>query len=169
MANRTFQEKTLTLIKRQVELFVWVAVGAAGAVTLKKRLFTAQGATSVAPSSSVIAAPTSGVGYAYSDGPIGGVHTVARTGAGAWTITLTDPYQYLISVTVDQILNANGLITSGFGVGVVSGSTTPTTNTAVGNGGVIAVVLNNGSGAATDPASGDTIVLRLVFGDATEP
>lgn len=172
MSNRTFQQKVLTLVKKEVHLYCWVAVGAAGAVTLKKRQFTAQGATSVAPSSSIVNAPTvTAVGnpYAIGDGPIGGVRTVVRNSAGNWTVTLLDNYQFLISASVDQVFNANGLVTSGFAVGVVSGNTNVTTNTAPGNGGVINVVLNNGSGAATDPANGDTVVLRFVFGDATEP
>jgi hypothetical protein len=166
MANRTFQEKTHGLVKRKVVLYAVVSVGAAGAVTLQKRTFTATGATATAASSSLGAAPTSGVGYAYGDG--GGIRSVARTGTGLWTITLSDSYQYLLGIAIRQTSNATGLMTAA-GVGIVSGSTTPTTNTAPGNGGVLAIALNDWAGAAVDPASGDTLTLEIVLGDATEP
>lgn len=166
MANRTFQEDVLGLVKRKVTLFAVVSVGGAGAVTLQKRTFSAMGATSAAPSTSLGAAPTTGVGYAYGDG--GGIRSVARTGTGLWTVTLSDSYQYLLGVVIKQTANASGLITAA-GVGVLSGGTNVTTNTATGNGGVISLALNDWAGAAVDPASGDTLTLELVLGDATEP
>lgn len=166
MANRTFIQDAYGLIKKPVYLYPVISVGAAGAVTLKKRTFTAGGASSLSSSSSLGNAPTSGVGYAVGDGV--GTRSVARTGTGLWTITLSDPYQYLLGVCMVSLSSATGLWTTP-SIGVVSGSTTITTNTGVGNGGVISVVIQNGSGAATDPANGDTITLEIMLGDATEP
>lgn len=171
MANVTFNPFLGTKLKRVATVYPVVSVGAAGAVTLKKRQFTAAGASNVAASSSLVNAPTTGVGYAVGDAM--GIRTVARTGAGAWTITLSDPYQYLLGVEIIQISNATGIATV-YAIGVVSGTTNVTTNTAIGNGGVITVLLQNGSGAsnigaAVDPASGDTLTLRITLGDATEP
>lgn len=165
MANRTFQERQFGLVKRKVSLYPVVSVGAAGAVTLQKRTFTATGATLVA-SSSLGAAPTTGVGYAKGDGA--GTASVSRTGTGAWTVTLSDSYQYLLGVSIVQTSNATGAITAGM-VGIVSGTTNVTTNTSVGSGGVVAIVLSSAAGTPADPASGDVLTLEVILGDATEP
>lgn len=167
MANAQFQQYLMTKPKRIIKLWPTVSVGGAGAVTLQKRVFTATGATATAASSSLSAAPTTGVGFVVGDAA--GTATVARTGTGLWTFTFSYPFQYLLGAALVQTSNTSGLLTSGFGVGVVSGSTTPRTNTSVGSGGVVAIALNNGSGAATDPASGDVLTFEFTFGDATEP
>ncbi len=165
MANRMFQDDG-SLIKGRRILYCVVSVGAAGAVTLKKRTFNAMGATSTDPSTALASAPTSGNGYVYGNGQ--GIRSVARTDTGDWTITLSDPYQYLLGVYCVQVSNTTGAITSPLGgIGIVSGSTDVTTNTAVGNGGVIAITLNNGSGTATDPADGDTLTLCIELGDSS--
>lgn len=166
MANRSFGDKQgLMLIKRVVRLYPVFSVGVAGAVTLKKRQFTAMGATSVAASSSLVSAPTTGVGYAVGDGA--GVRSVTRTGSGAWTITLSDPYQYLLGVGLALTSNSTGGLTA-VNVGVNS-SGDVTTNTAVGNGGTIKVVFSSAASTAADPGTTDTLVLELILGDATEP
>lgn len=167
MANRNFKDDSgFYLFNRVVHLFPVVSVGAAGAVTLKKRQFRAAGVVNSA-NSTLVDAPTSGIGYAYGDGA--GVRSVVRTDTGDWTITLSDSYQWLIGVSVCQMSSTDGLWTSGYGVGVVSGSTNVATNTATGNGGVIAIVLDDGDGAAADPADGDTLTLHIILGDSTEP
>ena len=166
MANRTLNQDMASSQKRVRKLWPQVSVGAAGAVTLQKRTFRSVGVVG-SSNSTTAAAPTSGQGYAYSDGE--GVFKVVRNSAGDWTFTLSDPYQYLLGIALIQTSNTTGLLTSGFGVGVVSGGTNVTTNTAVGSGGTIEIVLNNGSGAATDPASGDTLTFEITLGDATEP
>lgn len=164
MANRTFNETQLNLLKREVTLYAEVAVGAAGAVTLKKRQYKAAGATATSPASSLINAPTTGVDYVPGNGA--GIRSVARTGAGAWTVTLSDPYLYLLGVEVIQTLNATGIPTA-VDVGVVSGSTNVTTNTAKGNGGVVAIQLLDKTGVQVDPADGDTVALRITLGDGS--
>lgn len=164
MSQRMFSEFNATLLKRVVNLFPVVSVGAAGAVTLQKRQFTAMGSGSVAPGFSLVAAPTSGVGYAKGDGA--GVNAVTRTGTGLWTITLSDPYVCLLQISA-MVANTSGLFT-----GVIPGVLTSTnvqTNTSLGSGGVINLAINNGSGAATDPASGDLIYFNITLGDASEP
>jgi hypothetical protein len=165
MANRQFSAQG-TLLKSIRYLYPVVSVGGAGAVTLKKRSFRAVGTVNSA-NSTLIDAPTSGLPYAFGDGA--GTRSVARTGTGAWTITLTDPYQFLMGVRVIQTSNTTGASTSGLSVGVVSGSTNVATNTAVGNGGVIAIVLSSATVTAADPASGDTLTLEITLCDATEP
>lgn len=163
MANRSFmQNQSLQLLKRVVSLYPVVKVGANGAVTLQYRHFTAGGAGSVAPTFALAAAPTSGVGYAY--GNQEGVKSVARTGTGAWTITLSDPYQYLIGVDFTTA-NSGGAVTAG-NLCVLTTSNV-TTNTSVGTGGTVLVVFQNGSYSATDPASGDIIYLTIQLGDGT--
>jgi hypothetical protein len=159
MANRTFQQKQLTLIKRKVELWAAVAVGAAGAVTLKKTTYI-NGAVSTAN------ATTSGTGYDVGNGE--GVRAVSRTGVGAWTVTLSDAYMLLKGVEISETSNTTGLPTAAQ-VGVVSGSTNVATNTSLGNGGVIALQFVDFAGVAVDPASGDTITLKFTLQDASEP
>jgi hypothetical protein len=165
MANRTFQTALLQIPKRIVHLYPVVSVGVAGAVTLQKRTFTAGGSTALTSSSSLGTAPTTGVGYAYGDGA--GTRSVSLGTAGLWTITFSDSYQYLLGVEIAQTKNATGLMTAAT-VGVKTNSTI-TTNTAVGNGGVIAIQLADFAGNAVDPASGDVLTLRITLGDATEP
>lgn len=157
MANRTFQEKSLSLVKRKVEIYCTVSVGAAGAVTLLK--LTYSGA-----SVSRTAAPTSGTGYAVGGD---GVRSVSRTGTGAWTVTLSDPYFIFLGAEICRTVNATGLPTAAQ-VGVLSTSNTQT-NTSLGNGGVINLQLVDFAGNAVDPASGDIVTLRFTFGDASEP
>lgn len=165
MANRNFAAPTAGLVKNVRPIWCVVSVGAAGAVTLKKRSYYAGGSTATASRSALASAPTSGTGYGVGGD---GVRSVVRTDTGAWTITLQDPYQYILGVELVQTSNATGLLTAA-AVGVNSGSTDVTTNTSLGNGGVVAVVLNDWSGAAVDPASGDTLTLLLTLGDASEP
>lgn len=159
MANRTFQQKQLTLIKRKVELWATVSVGAAGAVTLKKTTYVNAAVSSTS-------APTSGTGYDYSNGE--GVRSVARADTGKWTITLSDAYMLLKGVTLEETSNTTGVPTAAQ-VGVVSGSTNVATNTANGNGGVVTVQFVDFAGAAVDPASGDVITLKITLQDASEP
>lgn len=165
MANRTFNEVSYSLIKRLVTLCPVVNIGAAGAVTLQKRQFTAAGSGSVAPAYSLVAAPTTGVGYAVGDG--GGVKSVARTGTGAWTITLSDSYRFLVQISVGfqnagATFNAPVMVTNTTGTDV-------TLNTAVGTGGVIKIQFYNGAGVATDPGNPDQAQFAILLGDATEP
>lgn len=167
MAQRTFSVDAGSLLKRVRTLYPIVSVGAAGAVTLQYNKFTAMGAGSVAPTYAVANAPTSGVGYAQSDGE--GVRGITRNSAGDWTFTLSDSYQYLIGVAFLGVFNTGGTNANAInGLAVNTTTTSVTTNTAIGNGGLVRVVLMSGS-TATDPASGDVIHLKIILGDASEP
>ncbi len=167
MANRTFQTELLHIPKRIVKLWAVVSMTDATTPVLQKRTFRAQGVVGTSPSSTLGAAPTSGIGYAYGNGT--GVRSVARTGTGLWTFTLSDPYQYLLGVQLIQTANTTGLLTTGFGVGVDTDLLAITTNTAVGNGGVFGIVLSDAAGNAADPATGDVLTFEITLGDATEP
>ena len=164
MANKTWQQGPYTLIKKLVKLYPVISVGAAGAVTLKKRQFTAAGTTNVGPSSSLVSAPTTGVGYVVGDGA--GTRSVELGTAGLWTITLSDAYLYLVGVSIVKTKNATGVPLAS-SVGVKTDSVT--TNTAVGNGGSLVIQLVDYAGVAVDPASGDVLTLEISLGDASEP
>jgi hypothetical protein len=163
MANLAYFQNRYSKIKGLVDLYPVVSVGAAGAVTLKKRQYTSVG-TSTTPTYSLVSAPTTGVGYAVGDGQ--GVRAVTRNSAGNWTFTLSDPYPYLVGVEVALISNTTGAVTSPLcPVAIVSGSTTVTTNTAIGNGGTIRLILMASDGStATDPADGDTLTFHFTLG-----
>lgn len=167
MANRTYAQKQYSFIKGLTWLFPTVTMTASVTVpVLQKRQFSAAGATSVAPSISLIAAPTTGIDYAVGDGA--GTRSVARTGVGAWTLTLSDPYLFLVGVSIAGFSSATG-ISVPVGVGVVSGSTTITTNTGRGNGGVIALQLFDETGAADPGTIGDSFTFCVALGNAGEP
>lgn len=165
MANRTFVPLNFTMLKGLVALYPVINVGAAGAVTLQKRTFSAAGAGATTPKYSLVAAPTTGVGYAVGDGF--GTATVARTGAGAWTITLSDSYLYLVSV-VPVIANATGALTTADLI-INSSTTNVTTNTSAGSGGVITTIMYNAAGSAADPNTGDQVTLQIILGNSGEP
>lgn len=164
MANTTFFQNRYSKIKGLVDLYPIVAVGAAGAVTLKKRQYSSVGTTN-SPTNSLGNAATSGVGFAVGDGQ--GVRSVVRNSAGNWTFTLSEPYAYLVSVEVALISNTTGTVTSPLcPVAIDSDGTVVTTNTALGNGGTIQVLLMASDGStATDPASGDTLTFHFVLGN----
>lgn len=165
MANRNFQDKQLSLLKRLVHLYPVVSVGAAGAVTLMKRQWYQPGTIGPQGSNTLVAAPTSGVDYAVGDGA--GTRSVSRTDTGDWTVTLQDPYSFLVGVDIaQQELAAPGALVV-TAVSVIDSSDV-TTNTAVGNGGVINLTLNDETGAA-DPANGTIVTLHIVLCNATEP
>jgi hypothetical protein len=171
MANRTFnQTQGLLLLKRVVRLYPVISVpGGTGAITLQKRTFTAAGASSVAPSQSLAAAPTTGVDYAVGDAA--GTRSAARTGVGAWTLTLSDPYQYIIGVSMVQAANATALLSTNAALypAVDTTNSAITTNTARGNGGLLKIIWNTSSGVAGDFTNAALITLEVILGDATEP
>jgi hypothetical protein len=83
-----------------------------------------------------------------------GIKGIVRNSAGDYTITLQDSYYKLLDVKA-VVQNASGIPASGV-VGIKANAVTTAPN------GTLEVVFSNG-GAATDPASGDTIyfIVRL--------
>lgn len=163
MANTTFFQNRYSKIKGLVDLYPVVAVGAAGAVTLKKRQYSSVGTTTT-PTYSLGNAATSGVGYAVGDTQ--GVRSVVRNSAGNYTFTLSDSYAYLVGVEVALISNTSGTVTSPLcPIAIDSDGTNVATNTALGNGGTIQVLLMASDGSTpTDPASGDTLTFHFTLG-----
>lgn len=168
MANRTYVQNQFCLIRGLVTLYPIVKMTESVTVPiLQKRTFTQAGTAATAPANSLAAAPTTGnPGWVIGDGA--GTRSVARTGTGAWTFTLSDPYLYLIGISICGFISATGISTV-LGVGVVSGSTTITTNTGLGNGGVIAIQLVDESGAADPGTIGDQFTFQILLGTLSEP
>jgi len=84
-----------------------------------------------------------------------GVKSVARTGAGLWTVVLQDNYQRLLNLRVHQAL-AGGLSTI-----VAAGNNTTITSMTTAGGSTIGVALLSSTGTAADP--GDTTFVTLEF------
>lgn len=166
MSNSTYFQNRYSKIKGLVDLYPVVAVGALGAVTLKKRQYSSVG-TTTSPTYSLGNAATSGVGYAVGDTQ--GVRSVVRNSAGDYTFTLSDSYAYLVGVDVALISNATGAVTAPLApIAIVSGSTNVATNTALGNGGTIRLILMGSDGSTpTDPADGDTLTFHFILGNTS--
>ncbi len=166
MANRTFVQQQYTLLRGLVHLYPVVKMTeATTAPVLQKRTFTAAGTGATAPANALAAAPTTGVGYAVGDAA--GTRSVARTGSGAWTFTLSDSYLYLVGFRIVQFYSATAISTV-LGVGVDT-TTNVTTYTSVGNGGTIDVILYDESGAADPGSVGDQFTFEIILGNAGEP
>lgn len=163
MANTTFFQNRYSKIKGLVDLYPIVSVGALGAVTLKRRRYSATG-TSNSPTYSTDSAPTTGVGFAVGDGQ--GVRSITRNSAGNYTFTLSDSYAYLVGVDVALISNTSGTVTAPLcPIAIDTDGTNVATNTALGNGGTIQLVLMASDGSTpTDPASGDTLTFHFILG-----
>lgn len=171
MANRTFIDKQYTLLKGQVDLYCAVSVGAAGAVTLLKWNYPQLGQVS-APARTYTAASATGGGFSfatrYAQGAEG-VFSVARTGAGLWTVTLSDSYQRMVRLYGYATL-AGGLSNI---VNFAENSTISNMNSVSATGGqpfsVIGVALLSATGVAADPTSGTVINLAFTLQNNTEP
>lgn len=149
MANRTFQQFQYSLEKGVVRLFCRVSVAGGGAVTLQKW----NPATRTYSS-----APTSGTG-AYAVGTQG-IRSVARTGAGAWTITLQDTYQRLLGVRWNATAASGTVTVNAMGIDSTTDVTAATP--------VIKLVLC-ASTTPTDPASGDAVDLEIILQNSAAP
>lgn len=155
--------------KRVVTLYPIVNFGAAGAATLQKRTFSAAGTGAATPKYSLVAAPTTGVGYAVGDGE--GTRAIVSNGSGNYTITFNDSYLYLIQVSV-QFANSGAVFNAPL---MVVDTNTANTNVAVnptfpgGAAGKISVTFYNNSGIATNPSSGDQAAFAIILGDSGAP
>jgi hypothetical protein len=165
MANRSFIDKAYQLVKRRVDLYAAVSVGAAGAVTLLKWNYPTFGAGPNART--YTAAPTAnalptGAPYPLQYGcGSEGVRSVTRTGAGQWLLQLQDNYQRHLGVGVTLEI-AGGVSTGQLAIN----STTTNMNA---NGGSVLGLTTIAGGVAADLASGTIANLRIFLADATEP
>lgn len=165
MANRTFIDKSYTMVKREVRLYAAVSVGAAGAVTLLRWNYPQMGQTA-SPARTYTAAPTtpSGNGFPiqYQTGAEA-VRSVTRTGTGLWTVKLQDNYQRVLRVDA-QMQIAGGLSNI-----VATGINSTTTSIDASGGSEVGIALLSSTGTAADPTNGATMLLTLTLADATEP
>lgn len=143
MANRNFSQDRYTLEKGVTELYATVTV-ATGAVTLKK--WNPPGSGSAG---SYSAAPTSGTKYAKG---YGGISSVARTAAGAWTITFQDPYVRLLGV--NAMFSTSSAATAAPLVSVDASG-----NVTTASGGTVKLLFQaTASGGGVDPTDGDVML-----------
>ena len=151
-----------------MRLYCAVSVGAAGAVTLQEWNYPQMGQGTTAPARTYTAAPTTGGSAAfptaYAQGAEG-VFSVARTGAGLWTVTLQDSYQRLLG------LSCYASLAGGLSAIVAVQENTTITNMASGTPprSVIGVALLSATATALDPASGERINLAFTLQNLTTP
>ena len=164
MAERTFNQFSMTLIKRPVRIYAAVAVGAAGAVTLQKWNYPTLGSGTNART--YTAAPTTAAGNGYpTQYSLGaeGVKSVTRTGTGLWTVQFQDAYQRCLRV--GHNISIAGGLSNIVNVGINS---TLTSMTASG-GATVGLALLSATATAADPTSGSVVLLSFDFNDASEP
>lgn len=167
MANRSYIDKSYSLVKGKVDLYCAVSVGAAGAVTLQKWNYP-----TLAPAASTArtytAAPTTGGGPAF---PLQaaqgaeGVFSVARTATGLWTITLQDAYQRMVGLAFYSSL-AGGLSTV---VAIQENTTITNMNSGSPARSIIGITLLSATTNPIDPASGERINLHFQLLNSTAP
>lgn len=165
MANRTFVDKSYTMIKREVRLYAAVLVGAEGAVTLRKWNYPQLGSTTT-PARTYTAAPTTAAGQGYPTmyaNGAEGVRSITRTATGLWTLKLQDNYQRILRVDAQMQL-AGGLSNI-----VVCGINSTLLNMDATGGSVVAIALMSSTATAADPTADSTVLLTFTLADATEP
>lgn len=153
MANREFYQYAWALEKEPVSLWATVNVGGSGAVTLQK---WTQPNGSVAGAYS--AAPTPGTGYAKG---FKGISAITRNSAGNWTLALQDTYIRLLSAHVNFVFTTSGPTAPIWSV------ISATTNVASATAPQVSFLFQAAAGgAATDPASGEQILIRLLLANS---
>lgn len=140
MANRWFNQFGKTLAKEVVSLYGQVKIGASGAPTLT----------------------TAGTNNSFTSQ---GIKSIVRNSTGDYTITLQDPYTQLLAFTVNFDESSNSgtapLAPSVFVKARTVGTTT---------GGTIEFVTGNyTNGTATDPASGEILLIEIVVQNSNAP
>jgi len=154
-------------VKRKVEIYAAVSVGAAGAVTLQKWVYPTLGAGALAQTYTTAPTPaTTPTGAAYPlqySGGAEGVKSITRTGAGLWTVVFQDNYQRCLGV------QANGQLAGGLSAIVSVGLNSTVTSMAAAGGSILGLALLSATATALDPASGEVMLLSFTMADATEP
>lgn len=172
MANRSFIDKNYTLIKGEVTIYASVLVPTpnTGAPVLQRWNYPSLGTG--ANAWTYTAAPTAGGGssfpVAYVTGEAG-VRSVARTGAGAWTITLQDNYQRLLTID-PTFINPTGAPAAPF-FGILSNAKGGATgDVTLQSGGTIQVLFQaTVGGGGADPTAGELVRLAIRLQNFSEP
>lgn len=164
MAERSFVLDRGALQKRMRDIYAVVSVGAAGAVTLQKWNYPVFGQGPNVRTYTAASSSGGGTGWPsqYQQGSEG-VKSVARTGAGLWTITLQDNYQRVLE------LDCFSRLDGGLSAIVHAAEDTTISNMTSTGGSIIGVALLSATATALDPASGEVVVLHFGLQDATEP
>jgi hypothetical protein len=138
MANRLMKQFRGALEPVVKELFLQVTFGSTGAPTLTTSI-TLPNQQTVNPSK--------------------GIASIVRTGAGAYTINLSD--SYVRTMMVNQLFSG------------AAAPSAPEMHMVADNAAVLASpsiqVQFSSAGVATDPASGDEVLMQIVFCDSTAP
>jgi hypothetical protein len=171
-ADRYLIDKQYTYLKGEVELYGAVTVGAAGAITFQKWNYPQLGQVA-SPARTYTAATTSSSGaggITVATQGAEGVLSVVRTGAGLWTLTLQNAYQRLIGINFYSSLaggvSAIAAIHENTTISNMNSGTSPVRSV------IGLALLGVAAGpvlAATDPANGERINLRLTLQMLTAP
>lgn len=143
MGNRFYNQYSSSLEKGRVTIHVHVAIGATGAPTLQAwnpntRTYSTAGTA----------------GFA-------GVKSVARTGAGLYTITLQDSFQ--------RVLGVEALFGLAGGLSVVTDVALNSSTTSVNSASTptVGIACMSSTATAADPDSGSTMDLEIVVQNST--
>jgi hypothetical protein len=173
MANRSFVDRSYSLLKGEVRIYLAATAAEAASPTLLKYNYPQMGMGSTAPGRTYTAAPTTGGGFGfatrYAQGAEG-VFSVVRTAVGLWTVTFSDAYQRLVDV--------HGFISVAGGapnVVAIHENTTITnlnSTNAAGIGqpfSVVGVSFLSATAALVDPTTASRVQLCFTFQNNTEP
>jgi hypothetical protein len=166
MSNRQFDQYNLTIQKRMVTLWAEVAVPSGTTPVLQKYNYPQFGTGPNARTLTAAVTASAPLGFPnnYQAGAEG-VFSVARTGAGLWTLTLQDNYQRILSI------GGNHSIAGGTANIVAVTENTTITNLASANGSIIGIALLSSTTTLADPTASASSVVRIMLqlADATEP
>lgn len=165
MANRQFDQYQLGIQKRRVELFAFVAVPSGTTPVLQKYVYPSLGVGGRTYAAAATASAPLGFPNQNQAGSEG-IFSVARTGAGLWTLTLQDKYQRILRVDGGMSI-AGGLANI---IAVVENPTITDLANTSGTGSVIGIALLSATATLADPTADATtlIRIRLSMQDATE-
>jgi hypothetical protein len=162
MANRSYIDKSYSLVKGVT--VIWGRFLLSGTTPVLQRW--APGTLGSTPSYGT--APTTGGGTTWpkrNAQGAEGIYSVARTGAGLWTVTFQDFYTRLLSLTGHCSL-AGGTVKI---VTIGENSTITALNTASNGGSVVGVSLLSSTATAADPDDGGYVNLRFEFQNSSAP
>lgn len=166
MANRTFIDKSYTMLKREVRLYAAVAfTDEAGGITPTLQTWNYPVFGGGTNARTYTAAPTTPAGQGY---PLQyqtgaeGVRSITKTGTGLYTLKMQDNYQRVLGVQV------NGQLAGGLSLIVGAGINTTLTDMDATDGSEVALALLSATGTAADPGV-ETLLFSITLADATEP